>query len=106
MRAACVMEMFLFYNCIALTRCIYIFDLKNPAAFYDDFWYRFLSIWIRGCSVFVSGVWYYLAGNFIIEIISTFDKYIDRVPYFDFRGTFSEENRLMSLEKYLRKKTL
>ena len=75
-RAACIMEMFLFYNCIAMTRCIYIFYLKNPAAFNDDFWYRFLSIWIRGCSLFVCGVWYYLAGKYITDTISTLAKKI------------------------------
>jgi hypothetical protein len=36
----------LFFDGIILARYVYIFRLKNPAAFPDDFWHRFLNTWI------------------------------------------------------------
>ena len=39
-----------FMNGIILARYIFIFWLKNPAAFNDDFWSLFLNIWIVGYS--------------------------------------------------------
>ena len=36
----------MFLNCIIISRYIFIFWLKNPAAFQDDFWNPFVNIWI------------------------------------------------------------
>ena len=30
----------LFFDCIVVARYVYIFHLRNPAAFQDDFWNR------------------------------------------------------------------
>ena len=56
-------QIFLFFDCIALTRYIYIFWLKNPAAFKDDFWCRVAVPWIKAFSFLITGVWYFLAGK-------------------------------------------
>jgi hypothetical protein len=36
----------MYLNCIIVSRYIFIFWLKNPAAFQDEFWSPFLNIWI------------------------------------------------------------
>jgi hypothetical protein len=33
-------QLMLFLDCIVFARYVYIFWLKNPAAFHDDFWNR------------------------------------------------------------------
>ena len=43
---ALVLQYILFYNSIIVIRYIFIFCLKNPENFQDDFWYRFINIWI------------------------------------------------------------
>ena len=42
-------------------RYMYIFHLKNPAAFNDDFWYLFIKIWVNGFSVLVQFAWQFRA---------------------------------------------
>ena len=42
-------------------RYAFIFWLKNPAAFSDDFWCWFISLWINGFSVLVQFVWQFTA---------------------------------------------
>ena len=39
-------QFFLFLNAITITRYVYIFCLKNPAAFKDDFWYALINTWV------------------------------------------------------------
>ena len=39
-------QMFLFFDMIILSRYAYIFLLKNPAGFNDDFWATFMDIWV------------------------------------------------------------
>ena len=45
-----VCSMALALDAVAVTRHAYIFWLKNPAAFKDEFWHRFATIWITSCS--------------------------------------------------------
>jgi hypothetical protein len=51
LRNAIPLQLLLFMNGIAVTRYIFIFRLKNPAAFNDDFWSFFLNMWIVGFSL-------------------------------------------------------
>ena len=45
-----VSSMILFLDAIISMRYVYIFVLKNPAAFNDDFWQRFTTFWIFSCT--------------------------------------------------------
>jgi hypothetical protein len=38
-------QILLFFDLVAISRYFYIFVLKNPAGFNDDFWAFFLNIW-------------------------------------------------------------
>jgi hypothetical protein len=51
----------LYIDAIAITRYIFIFYLKNPLAFQDDFWSQFISIWIHGFSFLTMFVWHFVA---------------------------------------------
>lgn len=43
----------LLFDCIAIARYVFIFQLKNPAAFKDDFWCCFVSLWaLISCGIF------------------------------------------------------
>jgi len=55
--------MVIFYDCIVLCRYIFIFWLKNPAAFKDDFWSAFLNLWVVLVSVLYNLAWALLPGN-------------------------------------------
>jgi hypothetical protein len=56
------MWMFLLYiDAILIVRYIFIFYLKNPAAFNDDFWSNFIGIWIHGFSLISLFVWHTLS---------------------------------------------
>jgi hypothetical protein len=46
----------LLFDAISLMRYLYIFHLKNIAAFKDDFWYRFVCIWVVGFSLILQFV--------------------------------------------------
>jgi hypothetical protein len=48
-------------DAIAITRYIFIFWLKNPVAFHDNFWSQFISIWIHGFSFLAMFVWHFVA---------------------------------------------
>ena len=67
LRSAYVTQTFLFFDTIALTRYLFIFWLKNPAAFHSDFWILFLNIWIRGASLIFNGVWFIKSEHQIIN---------------------------------------
>ena len=45
-RLSIICSMLMFMNAIIVFRFVYIFKLKNPAAFRDDFWCLFVSLWI------------------------------------------------------------
>jgi hypothetical protein len=53
-------QVVLFYNAILITRYVYIFLIKNPGGVDDEFWCRFVSIWIVGFSTFINFVIYTL----------------------------------------------
>jgi len=46
---------------IIITRYYFIIWLKNPSAFQDEFWAKFLSIWIYGASLISLSTWHFLA---------------------------------------------
>jgi len=48
-------------DAIILTRYFFIIWLKNPSAFQDEFWAKFLSIWIYGASFISLSTWHFLA---------------------------------------------
>ena len=54
-----VTSVILFVDATTAVRYAFIFWLKNPAAFYDDFWCSFISSWIYGFSFMFCGTWYY-----------------------------------------------
>jgi hypothetical protein len=41
-------EVMLYFDSISLSRYIFIFWLKNPAGFNDEFWCTFIYLWIKG----------------------------------------------------------
>ena len=41
-----VTEFIMFIDTLALIRYIFVFHLKNPAAFQDDFWHLFINLWM------------------------------------------------------------
>ncbi len=45
-RFAIFCQLMIIFDVIAVGRYVFIFHLKNPAAFHDDFWSRFINIWI------------------------------------------------------------
>jgi hypothetical protein len=47
---------------ILVTRYFFIFWLQNPASVQDDFWCRFLSIWITGFSMATQFVYFFWPG--------------------------------------------
>ncbi len=51
----------IFYDAIAIARYVYIFCLKNPAAFDDEFWGRFGSIWICLFTMLLTMIIFFLA---------------------------------------------
>ena len=52
-----VTSVILFVDATTAVRYAFIFWLKNPAAFYDDFWCSFISSWIYGFSFMFCGTW-------------------------------------------------
>jgi hypothetical protein len=60
-RSSVTSDFLLFFDAIIIVRYMYIFVLKNPAAFHDDFWYRFINIWIKSFSLIFQGAWHILA---------------------------------------------
>ena len=59
-RSICILMILLFADAITTIRFAFIFWLKNPAAFHDDFWCRFISFWIFGFSLILCCTWHYL----------------------------------------------
>jgi hypothetical protein len=47
-------------NVSITTRYIFIFWLKNPAAFNNEFWFQFTCTWITGCAILLGAVWNFL----------------------------------------------
>lgn len=61
LRHSFVSMLLLFMDAISLTRYVFIFKLKNPAAFNDTFWCFFLCLFIIIGSFLVQGSWYIYA---------------------------------------------
>jgi hypothetical protein len=61
LRSSLISDFLLYYDAIIIIRYLYIFILKNPAAFQDEFWYRFINIWIKSFSLIFQGAWHILA---------------------------------------------
>ena len=59
-RSFSAITVLLFADAITAIRFVFIFWLKNPAAFHDDFWCRFISFWIFGLSLIWCCTWHYL----------------------------------------------
>ena len=51
---------------IIITRYLFIFWLKNPVAFQDDFWNLFLNIWIIGYSLITQGISFLMPGRYTL----------------------------------------
>jgi len=66
-RSSYVTCMLLYFDFIALTRYIFVFHLKNPSAFKDDFWIVFVNAWIKGASVIFNAAWFYQAEHQILD---------------------------------------
>jgi hypothetical protein len=66
-RSAYITQALLYFDFIAITRYLFIFWLKNPAVFQDDFWYLFLNIWIKVASFLFNFAWFYTAEHQIIN---------------------------------------
>ena len=62
----------LFYDSILLTKYVLVFKLKNPGAVNDDFWCRFINVWVCSASLLYDGTRYVLPGkmNFSYYICS------------------------------------
>ena len=56
-------ETALFSNGVTLSRYLYVFYLKNPSEFQDEFWHTFINLWV-GCFGFLSQFTFmYLPGH-------------------------------------------
>jgi len=60
-RSSVTSDFLLYYDAIILVRFLYIFVLKNPAAFCDEFWIRFLNIMIKSYSLIAQTTWHLMA---------------------------------------------
>ena len=51
MRQFFITEVVMLMTGLALVRYCFIFHLKNPSAFLDDFWHLFINLWIIGFNI-------------------------------------------------------
>jgi hypothetical protein len=70
-----VTQMMLFLDGIIIGRYVFIFWLKNPMAFNDEFWDQFISIWIVSFAsisqfifVFMPGIISY-ANTYLLKVL-------------------------------------
>ena len=63
MKNATSLQILLFFDGIIFARYAYIFYLKNPAGFQDEFWNRFLNLWVFGFSFISQAAFVYLPGR-------------------------------------------
>ncbi len=66
-RSSYVTSALLYFDLIALTRYLFIFHLKNPSSFKEDFWIVFVNAWVRGASIIFNVAWFYQAEHQIIN---------------------------------------
>ncbi len=43
-----LMQMLIFFDCITIFKYLFVFKLRNPGGFLDDFWTVFINIWVFG----------------------------------------------------------
>jgi hypothetical protein len=60
---AIVAQIILLQTGMIMSRYLFIFWLKNPAAFNGDFWCQFINIWILIVSVLPQAIMYFLSGS-------------------------------------------
>jgi hypothetical protein len=58
-RSSVATDLILFFDAMAVTRFTYIFILKNPANFNDDFWWQMMNIWIKLFSITFQSCWHF-----------------------------------------------
>ena len=58
---------FLYFDVILIIKYMFIFWLKNPAAFHDNFWLIFINVWIKGFSFIFNFIWFFTAEHQIIN---------------------------------------
>ena len=63
LKSSIFIEILLFFDLMILSRYLYIFWLKNPAGFQDDFWSAFLNILVKVFSFIFMAVWHLLANH-------------------------------------------
>ena len=63
MKNAIFTQTLLFLDGIIITRYIFIFWLKNPTIFQDDFWNLFINIWILGFVHIIQIIYYLTPGR-------------------------------------------
>ena len=74
-RQTITLRQLMLLNAVTLTRYIFICWLKNPIAFYDEFWTKFINHWIIGFSLIVSFI-----GGLLQDLENTcLNKCIDRL---------------------------
>ena len=66
-RSCSITQFFLYIDTIAVIKYIFIFWLKNPAAFRDEFWIIFINAWIKGFGFIYNFVWFFKAEHQIIN---------------------------------------
>jgi hypothetical protein len=48
---------------VSVSRYLYIFYLKNPARFQDEFWHSFVNIWVVSCGIISQSIFVILPGR-------------------------------------------
>ena len=66
-RSCFVTQLFLYIDAISVINYIFIFWLKNPAAFRDEFWIIFFNAWIKGFGFIFNFVWFFTAEHQLIN---------------------------------------
>ena len=61
-------QMILLYDAITVMRYLFIFWLKNPSSFCDDFWTTYINVWIFSFSLISQTAHVILPGNTIFKI--------------------------------------
>ena len=56
-----ISQSLLYLDAMAITKYLFIFVLKNPAAFKEDFWIIIINIWIKSASLIGNLVWWFKA---------------------------------------------
>jgi hypothetical protein len=62
-----ITQLLLYLDAMAISRYLFIFVLKNPAAFPDNFWIRYVNIWIKSACFIGNNVWSYMAEHEVLN---------------------------------------